>query len=116
MIYVAGLRRGTPGVPGAVTRSGGLSGRGPLTARSYDPLVDIPDDLIALERAAEEERARLSGLAGEAREEQWRAWRDASERVQAAITEHAAAAGVPRVDVEMAVKRAVRHAEGDSAE
>jgi hypothetical protein len=78
--------------------------------------VNIPDDLINLERAAEEARAQLAGLVGVEYEEQWRAWRTASEAVQAAITEYAGAAGENRVDVEMAVKHAVRHGDEDPAE
>ena len=78
--------------------------------------VDLPDDLITLERDAEIARARLAGLAGEEYDAQWRAWREASTRVQAAITAHAKAAGANRYEVEQAVKRAVRHAEEDPAE
>lgn len=78
--------------------------------------VDLPDDLIALERAAEEQRAKLAGLDGEEYEAQRRAWREAAAAAQAAITDHATAAGLSRYDVEMAVKRAVRHAEEDPAE
>jgi uncharacterized protein YukE len=78
--------------------------------------VNIPDDLINLERAAEEARAQLAGLTGPEYEEQWRAWRRASEAVQAAITEHATAVRENRVDVEMAVKKAVRHGDEDPAE
>lgn len=74
------------------------------------------DDLVALERAAEEERARLAGLVGGEYAAQWAAWRAASEAAQAAITEHAAAENTSRVDVEMAVKRAVRHTAQDPAE
>lgn len=79
--------------------------------------MDIPDDLIALERAAEEQRARLAGLDGAAYEQQLGAWREASAAVHAAIADYAAATeGVSRYDVEMAVKRAVRHASEDPAE
>ncbi|MFE9906426.1 hypothetical protein [Streptomyces achromogenes] len=74
--------------------------------------VDIPDDLIALERAAEEQRAKLAGLDGAEYEAQRRAWREAAGAVQAAITAHAKATGLDRYTVEMAVKRAVRHAAG----
>jgi uncharacterized protein YukE len=77
--------------------------------------VNIPDDLINLERAAEEARAQLAGLAGAEYEEQWRAWRTASEKVQAAITEHATTAGENRYEVEQAVKAAVRHGDEDPA-
>jgi hypothetical protein len=78
--------------------------------------VNIPDDLIRLERSAEEERAKLAGLTGTEYEEQWRVWRTASEAVQAAITEHASAAGENRYEVEQAVKVAVRHGDEDPAE
>jgi hypothetical protein len=78
--------------------------------------VNIPDDLINLEHAAEEQRAQLAGLTGTEYEEQWRAWRTASEKVQAAITEYAGAAGENRYEVEQAVKAAVRHGDEDPAE
>lgn len=78
--------------------------------------MDIPDELINLERAAEEERAKLAGLTGPEYEEQWRVWRRASETVQAAITEHATAADANRYEVEQAVKKAVRHGDEDPAE
>lgn len=74
------------------------------------------DDLVALERQAEEERARLAGLTGDEYAAQWVTWREASEAAQAAITEHAVAENASRVDVEMAVKRAVRHTDEDPVE
>ena len=84
--------------------------------RAYDPIVvDIPDKLIRLECSAEEERARLAGLTGDAYDDQWRRWRAASEAVQAAITAHAEATEASRYEVEQAVKRAVRHAQEDPA-
>jgi hypothetical protein len=78
--------------------------------------VNIPDDLIALEHAAEEQRAKLAGLDGEEYEAQRRTWREAATAVQAAITDHATATGEPRYKVEMAVKKAVRHGDEDPAE
>jgi len=75
---------------------------------------DIPDELVRRERTAEDERAKLAGLDGEEYETQWRRWRDESEKVQAAITEHAS--GRNRYELEQAVKRAVRHASEDSPE
>jgi hypothetical protein len=51
--------------------------------------VNLPDDLINLERTAEEARARMAGLTGAEYDAQWRAWREASAAVQAAITKHA---------------------------
>ncbi|MET9896150.1 hypothetical protein ABZZ47_39365 [Streptomyces sp. NPDC006465] len=78
--------------------------------------MDIPDELINLERIAEQERARVAGLAGEEYDAQWKACREASAAVQAAITAHAAESGASRYDVEQAVKRAARRIEQDPAE
>lgn len=77
--------------------------------------VDIPQDLISLERAAEEQRARLAGLEGEEFEVQRRAWEEATRAVRAAIADHAAVSGRSADAVESAVKRAVRQAEEDPA-
>ncbi|HEY9370437.1 hypothetical protein [Streptomyces sp.] len=79
-------------------------------------MADIPDDLIKLERSAEEERAKLAGLDGDEHAAQWRRWRDAAERFQAAVTAHAEATGQARYEVEMATKRVVRHGDEDPAE
>lgn len=74
--------------------------------------IEIPDDLLRLQRAAN--TAHREATAGGYSPEAWRPWLDASEKVQRAITEHAAAtAGVARYELEMAVKQAVR--EGDEA-
>ncbi|GGL93317.1 hypothetical protein GCM10010129_41400 [Streptomyces fumigatiscleroticus] len=77
--------------------------------------MEIPDDLINLERTAEVERANLAGLMGEEYDAQWRKWRDASQAVLAAIARHAETAGENRYDVEQAVKKAVRHTQEDPA-
>ncbi|WP_069743023.1 hypothetical protein [Streptomyces sp. EN23] len=62
--------------------------------------IDIPEHLIALERTAwaEQQQGALTVATADA--------------VQAAYREHAATAGVSRLELEMAVKRAVRHPEG----
>lgn len=78
--------------------------------------MDIPDELIKLERSAEHERANLAGLAGDEYDAQWARWREASEAAQAAVTAQAEASGGNRYELEQAVKRAVRHAEEDPAE
>jgi hypothetical protein len=68
------------------------------------------EDLVNLERKAEEARARY--LAADADQMATRqAWIEAAAAFQAAVTEHAQAEGKPRYDVEMAVKKAVRHPE-----
>ncbi|MCM1972348.1 hypothetical protein [Streptomyces sp. G1] len=81
-------------------------------------MADIPEELIKLERAAEAERAALSGLDGPEHAAQWRRWAEAAEAFQAAVTEHASRDDVSlsRHEVEQAVKKAVRHAEPDTDE
>ncbi|MEV0526018.1 hypothetical protein AB0I66_21515 [Streptomyces sp. NPDC050439] len=76
-------------------------------------MADITDELITLERSAEEARAKLAGLDGEDYAAQWRLWADAAEAFQAAVTVHATETGQPRHVVEMAAKKAVRHADED---
>jgi hypothetical protein len=62
--------------------------------------IELPDDLLALER-----RAWKEIQAGQLTP-------DTARAVQEAITAHAEQAGVDRYEVEMALKRAVRHPEG----
>ncbi|MER6686359.1 hypothetical protein [Streptomyces olivaceoviridis] len=76
-------------------------------------MPEAPDELIKLERSAEEERAKLAGLAADEYDAQWRRWREASKEVQAAVTAHAEASGASRYELEQAVKKAVRHAHDD---
>jgi hypothetical protein len=78
--------------------------------------VDLPDDLITLERAAERQRTAMAGLTGVEADAQRQAWREAAAAVQAAVTAHAEATGLNRYEVGQAVKRAARHAEQDPAE
>ena len=67
------------------------------------------EDLVNLEEAAVEAHARLNDV-GVDYDRQWQAWRDASAAFQTAVTEHAEAKETSRVEVEMAAKKAVRHA------
>ncbi|MGQ4513726.1 hypothetical protein [Streptomyces sp. DW26H14] len=93
--------------------------------------MDIPPRLIELEQAAEDARAevlRLQEAPGRPtvewtpeEHETWGAaharWREAAVAVQGAIAEYAAASdGVGRLELEMAVKKAVRHPEPEAAE
>jgi hypothetical protein len=71
-------------------------------------VADIPDELIKLERSAEEERVKHAGLDGEAYKAQWERWREAAVVFQAAVTAAAAESGTSRVELEMMVKKAVR--------
>ncbi|MEU3953598.1 hypothetical protein AB0F45_14960 [Streptomyces achromogenes] len=74
---------------------------------------EIPDELINLERSAEQERARLAGLTGDDYDTQLRRWREASAAFHAAVTEHAATSQISRYELEQAVKKTVRHAESE---
>ncbi len=76
-------------------------------------MAEVPDELIKLEQSAEEERAKLAGLTGDDYDAQWRRWREASEKAQAAVTAHAEATESNRYELEQAVKKAMRHAHDD---
>lgn len=69
------------------------------------------EDLVILEQAAEAAHARYTAPDTDDVDGARRAWVDAAAAFQAAVTEHAEAEGTPRIDVEMAVKKAVRHPE-----
>jgi hypothetical protein len=69
------------------------------------------EDLVTLERAAEQAHALYTAPDTDDVDATRRAWVKAAAAFQAAVTEHAQAEGEPRIDVEMAVKKAVRHPE-----
>ncbi|MDQ8707554.1 hypothetical protein RCO28_34550 [Streptomyces sp. LHD-70] len=75
--------------------------------------MEIPDELIELERAAEAAREALTGLDGDEHAAQWQRWYEAAVAVQHSISEHAA--GTDRYELEMAVKKAVRHPQAPPA-
>ncbi|MER6534661.1 hypothetical protein ABT215_12795 [Streptomyces sp900105755] len=68
------------------------------------------DDLVQLERDAEQARAAMNEPNPDPAAARQAAI-DAAAAFQAAVTEYAAAEGESRYDVEMRVKRAVRHPE-----
>lgn len=70
------------------------------------------EDLIALEQAAQAAHQQYTAPGVDDPDTARRNWIQAAAEFQAAVTEHAAAEGKSRVDVEMAVKKAVRHGEG----
>ena len=72
------------------------------------------EDLVNLERLAEEAHARYTAPGVDDLDAARKAWVEAAAAFQAAVTEHAEAEGKPRIDVEMAVKKAVRHPEADA--
>jgi hypothetical protein len=65
--------------------------------------IDFPDDLIALERAAWQEIQEGTLTV------------DTARAVQEGITAFAEQAGIPRLDVEMGLKKVVRHPEPEPA-
>ncbi|MFF5860765.1 hypothetical protein ACFY8B_35105 [Streptomyces sp. NPDC012751] len=73
---------------------------------------EVPDELIRLERSAEEERGRLASLTGDEYDARLHRRREASQAVQEAITAHAAAT---QTELEQAAKKAVRHPPADPA-
>ncbi|WP_078852843.1 hypothetical protein [Streptomyces sp. NRRL S-1824] len=75
--------------------------------------IELPEELIDLERKAVEEQKKAHGQPYT--EERWAPWRDAAAAFQAALTEHAEATGVSRYELEMAVKKAVLHPESGAS-
>ncbi|MYU24669.1 hypothetical protein [Streptomyces sp. SID8352] len=70
------------------------------------------DDLVALERAAEDARAAYAASPGD---DTRAAWRTAADGFLTAVAEHAEAEDKSRIEVEMAAKKAVRHPEAEAA-
>ncbi|MER7053521.1 hypothetical protein [Streptomyces sp. NPDC000351] len=70
------------------------------------------EDLVKLERLAEEAHAAYIDSPDDSTRA---AWRDAADAFQAAVVEHAEAEGASRYEVEMAAKKAVRHPEHKAA-
>lgn len=62
--------------------------------------IELPDDLLALERSAWEEQQRGNLTVATAH------------AVHAAVAAYATEAGLPRIDVELGLKQAVRHPAG----
>lgn len=68
--------------------------------------IELTDDLIQLQQAAN--AAREQATAGPYSAEAWRPWLEAADALGTAITEHAAATGQNRFEVEKAVKNAAK--------
>ncbi|GAA2924233.1 hypothetical protein GCM10010524_62060 [Streptomyces mexicanus] len=86
------------------------------------------EELVALQRAADEAHTRVeqlrrtygppaqerwTGLQSETYETAWRAWRDLARDLQAALSEYANVERRPRPEVEAEVERAARSAGAD---
>ena len=67
------------------------------------------EDLIALERAAQAAHQQYTAPGVDDPDTARRDWIAAAAAFQAAVTEHAAEQQTSRVEVEMAVKKVVRH-------
>jgi hypothetical protein len=71
--------------------------------------VELPDTLIALQRAADEEGRRIEHLDDGERAAQREAWFEAAAELRAAVEAYAAGHGLDRHEVEMALRQSVRH-------
>ncbi|RZD89391.1 DNA ligase [Streptomyces albidoflavus] len=80
-------------------------------AVSYDPLVDLPESLIELKRAAEADRVALAAASDEDRDALRAAALETAAAVNAAVTEHAKQKNENRAKVVNALNRAVLHSE-----
>mgnify|MGYP003580379071 CR=1 FL=1 len=69
------------------------------------------EDHVQLEQAAEEAHTRYTAPDTDDVDGARLAWLKAAGKFQTAVTEHAQAEGKPRIEVEMAVKKTVRHPE-----
>ncbi|RZD82216.1 hypothetical protein C0Q63_22505 [Streptomyces albidoflavus] len=78
---------------------------------SYDPLVDLPESLIELKRAAEADRVALAAAPDEDRDALRAAALETAAAVNAAVTEHAKQKNENRAKVVNALNRAVLHSE-----
>jgi hypothetical protein len=71
--------------------------------------IELTGELIQLQRASVQ--ARQEATAGGYDAEAWRPWREAAERLQAAVTAHAEATEQNRYEVERELKKRVLHPE-----
>lgn len=87
--------------------------------------IELTDDLVALQQAADDARAQVEALSTEygrptqgggwtpeqhaAWQAAWDEWSERAGVAQVAVTEHAKATGQDRGKLEAAVKKAVRH-------
>ncbi|MFZ3569444.1 hypothetical protein ACNYS0_21060 [Streptomyces sp. BH034] len=71
--------------------------------------IELPDDLINLQRAADDEGRKLAHLDGDDLAKQREVWFDAAAKAQAAVTAYARDAALNRFDVEKQLRQATRH-------
>ncbi|MFJ4711923.1 hypothetical protein [Streptomyces sp. NPDC088785] len=71
--------------------------------------MDLPDNLIELQRTADEEGRKIEHLDDGDRERQRSIWFDAAARVQEAVTRYAEENGLDSYDVEKRLRQVTRH-------
>ncbi|MGD6749428.1 hypothetical protein [Streptomyces sp. BH105] len=70
--------------------------------------IELPDDLIRLQRAADDEGKKLEHLDADEREKQREVWFEAAATAQAAATEFAQENDLNRYDVEKQLRQVTR--------
>ncbi|MFZ3555076.1 MULTISPECIES: hypothetical protein [unclassified Streptomyces] len=70
--------------------------------------IELPDDLIRLQRAADDEGKKLEHLDADEREKQREVWFEAAATAQAAATEFAQENDLNRHDVEKQLRQVTR--------
>ncbi|MER5945285.1 hypothetical protein ABT127_04420 [Streptomyces sp. NPDC001904] len=71
--------------------------------------MDLPDNLIELQRAADEEGRKIEHLDDGDRERQRNLWFEAAARVQEAVTRYAEENGLDPFGVEKQLRQTARH-------
>ncbi|MFI7386390.1 hypothetical protein [Streptomyces sp. NPDC049813] len=70
--------------------------------------MDLPDDLIALQRTADDEGRKLGRLDDDERTKQREVWFEAAAKTQDAVEAYAQDAGLNRFDVEKQLRQFTR--------
>ncbi|MFI6875683.1 hypothetical protein ACIBL6_19820 [Streptomyces sp. NPDC050400] len=71
--------------------------------------IELPDDLIELQRVADDEGRKMEHLDVSDREKQREVWFEAAAKAQAAVAAFADAQGLNRFDVEKQLRQVTRH-------
>jgi hypothetical protein len=71
--------------------------------------IELPDDLIRLQRAADDEGKKLEHLDNDEREKQREVWFEAAAKAQAAVTKFAQDNDLNRYDAEKQLRQVTRH-------
>ncbi|MCQ4212585.1 hypothetical protein [Streptomyces longispororuber] len=71
--------------------------------------IELPDDLIELQRSADDEGRKMEHLDDGEREKQREVWFEAAATAQAAVTAYAEEHDLNRFDVEKQLRQVTRH-------